>query len=112
MAYVVASSCIDVKDGACQEVCPVDCIYEGGRMMYIHQEECISCGLCLSVCPADAIWADDELPPHEAGFRDVNIQFFEASVTGWGSPGGASGKYITDIDHPRVAGAAQRNPGH
>ena len=31
MTYVIASTCIDVKDGACQDVCPVECIYEGGR---------------------------------------------------------------------------------
>ena len=36
MTYVIASPCIDVKDGACQDVCPVECIYEGGRMMYIQ----------------------------------------------------------------------------
>ena len=26
MVYVIASTCIDVKDGACQDVCPVECI--------------------------------------------------------------------------------------
>ena len=49
MTYVIVSTCIDVKDGACQEACPVECIYEGGRMMYIQPAECIDCGLCLSV---------------------------------------------------------------
>jgi len=29
MAYVIAEPCIDVKDKAYVEVCPVDCIYEG-----------------------------------------------------------------------------------
>ena len=29
MAYVITEPCIDVKDKACVEVCPVDCIYEG-----------------------------------------------------------------------------------
>ncbi len=28
MAYIVAEPCIGVKDRACVEVCPVDCIYE------------------------------------------------------------------------------------
>ncbi len=40
-ACVIASTCIDVKDGACQEACPVECIYEGGRMMVIQRDECI-----------------------------------------------------------------------
>ncbi|MDX1621323.1 MAG: ferredoxin, partial [Nitriliruptorales bacterium] len=29
MTYVIAEPCIDVKDKACVEECPVDCIYEG-----------------------------------------------------------------------------------
>ena len=29
MAYVIAEPCINVKDKASVEVCPVDCIYEG-----------------------------------------------------------------------------------
>ena len=36
MTFVIAAPCIDVKDGACTDVCPVDCIYEGGRMFYIR----------------------------------------------------------------------------
>ena len=62
MAYVIASTCIDVKDGACQETCPVECIYEGGRMMYIQPDERIDCGLCLSICPVDAIYVNEDLP--------------------------------------------------
>jgi NAD-dependent dihydropyrimidine dehydrogenase PreA subunit len=62
MGYVIASTCIDVKDGACQETCPVECMYEGGRMTYIQPDECIDCGLCLSVCPVDAIYASEDLP--------------------------------------------------
>ena len=38
MTYVITSTCIDVKDGICQKVCPVECIYEGGRMMYIQPD--------------------------------------------------------------------------
>ncbi len=103
MAYVIASACIDVKDGECQVVCPVECIYEGGRMMYIHPTECISCGLCLSVCPVDAIFVDDELPPHEQRYLAINAEFFGDGVTGWGAPGGASEKYRTGLDHAEVA---------
>lgn len=102
MAYVIASSCIDVKDGSCQDVCPVECIYEGGRMMYIQPEECINCGLCLSVCPVDAIFADEDLPEHEKLFETINREFFGPTVTGWGSPGGASLDFRTSKDHPEV----------
>jgi Fe-S-cluster-containing hydrogenase component 2 len=103
MAYVIASTCIDVKDGACQDVCPVECIYEGGRMMYIQPQECIDCGLCLSVCPVDAIFAEDDLPESARMFQIVNAEFFGSSVTGWGSPGGADTRHVSAADHPLVA---------
>ena len=46
MTYVIAEPCIGVKDKACVEVCPVDCIHggEGGAQMFINPDECIICG--------------------------------------------------------------------
>ncbi len=32
MTYVIAQPCVDLKDKACIEECPVDCIYEGERI--------------------------------------------------------------------------------
>ena len=55
MAYVIAEPCIDVLDRACVEECPVDCIYEGARALYIHPDECVDCGACEPVCPVEAI---------------------------------------------------------
>ena len=49
MTYVIALPCVDVKDKACIEECPVDCIYEGDRMLYIHPDECVDCGACEPV---------------------------------------------------------------
>ena len=34
MPYVIAEPCINVKDKACVEVCPVDCIYEGPEQLH------------------------------------------------------------------------------
>ena len=82
MTYVIASGCIDVKDRACVKCCPVDCIYEGGRTLYIHPDECISCGICVSVCPTEAIHDAQELPPHEAVFAAINREFFGPDVSG------------------------------
>ena len=31
MAYVIAQPCIDVKDTACVDACPVDCIHPGKK---------------------------------------------------------------------------------
>ena len=69
MTYVVTSTCIDVKDGICQKVCPVECIYEGGRMMYIQPDECINCGICVSVCPVQAIYEDVDVPASRAALH-------------------------------------------
>ena len=65
MAYTITAPCVDVKDQACVEVCPVDCIhYEDGadRTLYISPGECIDCGACEPVCPTEAIFANDAVP--------------------------------------------------
>ena len=56
MTYIIAQPCVDVLDRACVEECPVDCIYEGKRMLYIHPDECVDCGACEPVCPVEAIF--------------------------------------------------------
>jgi NAD-dependent dihydropyrimidine dehydrogenase PreA subunit len=102
MTYVVTSTCIDVKDGVCQKACPVECIYEGGRMMYIQPDECINCGICVSVCPVQAIYEDIDVPLAEQPFVDANTEFFGTGVTGWGAPGGVTPSYVSKLDTPLV----------
>ena len=77
MAYIIAEPCISVKDKACVEVCPVDCIYEGDTMLYIHPDECIDCGACEPVCPVKAIFAEDETPANWKSYIELNKQFFK-----------------------------------
>src|SRR5579862_169742 len=43
MTYVIGEPCIDIKDQSCIDVCPVDCIHIGERMLVIDAEECIDC---------------------------------------------------------------------
>ena len=62
MTYTIALPCVDLKDKACIEECPVDCIYEGERMLYIHPDECVDCGACEPVCPVEAIFYEDDVP--------------------------------------------------
>jgi NAD-dependent dihydropyrimidine dehydrogenase PreA subunit len=111
MFYVVTSTCIDVKDRSCQTVCPVDCIYEGGRMMYIHPDECINCGVCVPVCPVQAIYKDDEVPANELPFIAANAEFFGESVTGWGEPGNAAKDLVSPLDSPLVRDFGARRSG-
>ena len=103
MAYVIAEPCIDVKDKACVDECPVDCIYEGPRMLYIQPEECVDCDACVPVCPVTAIFTEDDVPAEWKPFTAVNAEWF-SDVTGLGSPGGAAQVGPQDKDHPVVAG--------
>lgn len=81
--------------------CPVDCIYIGGRMLYIHPGECIDCGACEPVCPVEAIYPDEFAPPDFEPFLAANAEFFD--IAGLDSPGGAGRVPPVDRDHPLVA---------
>ena len=72
MAHVVAEPCIDCKSQDCVVVCPVDCFYEGARMLYIHPDECIDCASCVTEYPVDAIYHEDQLPTELRPYRDLN----------------------------------------
>lgn len=98
MAYVVTESCLDVQDMSCVEECPVDCIYEGDRMMYIHPDECVDCGRCEPVCPVTSIYHADDLPPELGDLARINAEFF----AGLGTPGGARKIGRIGKDHPEV----------
>jgi NAD-dependent dihydropyrimidine dehydrogenase PreA subunit len=99
VTYVIAQPCVDVKDRACVDECPVDCIYEGPRSLYIQPEECVDCGACEPVCPTQAIYYEDDLPAEWADYIAVNSDFFSVI----GSPGGASRQGPLDTDPPLVA---------
>ncbi len=45
MAYVITEPCIGVKDKACVEVCPCDCIHgdDDSPQLFINPGECIDC---------------------------------------------------------------------
>ncbi len=99
MTYVIAQPCLDVKDRACVDECPVDCIYEGSRMLYIHPDECVDCGACEPVCPEEAIFYEDDVPADSQIFISINAEFFSTI----GSPGGALSTDVSNCDHPMVA---------
>ena len=103
MTHVITTACIDVRDGACVLCCPVDCIYEGERTLYIHPDECIDCGVCISACPVQAIYEDARLPADQVQFLAINKEFFEPQVSGLGAPGGACDVARPVCDHPVVA---------
>ncbi|MFE9775066.1 ferredoxin [Streptomyces sp. NPDC005931] len=98
MAYVIGLPCVDVKDRSCVDECPVDCIYEGRRALYIHPDECVDCGACEPVCPVEAICFEEDVPAEWGDHTGSNAAFF----TGLGSPGGAGALGALDHDSPLV----------
>ena len=84
MTYIIGSPCIDTKDTACVDACPVDCIhpkkdedgFEAANMLYIDPEECIDCGACEPACPVTAIWPEDNVPDDEQQYIAVNYEYF------------------------------------
>jgi len=86
MTYIICEPCVNTKDTACVDVCPVDCIhptkdedaYEGAELLYIDPNECIDCGACEPVCPVEAIFPEDEVPEKWHGFIQKNYDFYGA----------------------------------
>lgn len=107
MTYVIAQPCIDVVDRACVDECPVDCIYEGKRALYIQPDECIDCGACEPVCPVEAIFYEDDLPEEWSEYQADNARFFTDALPGRTGPVGAAGGAAKlgplGVDTPLVA---------
>ena len=84
MTYVIAEPCVNTKDTACVEVCPVDCIhptkdepeFEEAKLLYIDPDECIDCGACEPECPVDAIFDEAELPEKWAEYTKINADWY------------------------------------
>jgi NAD-dependent dihydropyrimidine dehydrogenase PreA subunit len=91
MPYVIAEPCIDVMDKSCMEECPVDCIYQGERKLYINPMECIDCGACEPACPVEAISQDRKVDDDHQLFIDDNKRFFTDPLPGRDDPIGQPG---------------------
>ena len=81
MPFIITDPCIDTKDSACVDVCPVDCIhprkdepeFAQATMLYIHPEECIDCGACVPACPVAAIYESvDSTPSNQRDLIEAN----------------------------------------
>jgi NAD-dependent dihydropyrimidine dehydrogenase PreA subunit len=84
MPFIITDPCIDTKDTACVDVCPVDCIhprkdeaeFAEANMLYIHPEECIDCGACVPACPVAAIYESvDATPSHQKDLIEANAVY-------------------------------------
>lgn len=113
MTYVITEACVDVKDKSCMAQCPVDCIYEGGRALYINPEECIECGACEPACPVGAVYYEAELPDDKIAAIASNAAFFTEVLPGrlapLGMPRGSKkvGPVAADTEYVMRVAAAQ-----
>jgi NAD-dependent dihydropyrimidine dehydrogenase PreA subunit len=114
LTYVIGEPCVDVMDRACVDECPVDCIYEGARSLYIHPDECVDCGACEPVCPVEAIYYEDGLPESLQPYKEDNARFFAEPLPGrdqpLSSPGGAAKLGAVGADTELVAAHPERQP--
>jgi NAD-dependent dihydropyrimidine dehydrogenase PreA subunit len=86
MAHVITNACIGVKDTACVDACPCDCIgpkkddpgFADATQLYIDPTNCIDCTACIPACPVSAIYFDDDLPPELEHFKKVNADWYAA----------------------------------
>ncbi|MDQ0790636.1 ferredoxin [Streptomyces sp. B3I8] len=106
MTYVIAQPCVDIKDRACVTECPVDCIYEGARTLYINPAECVDCHACEPVCPVEAIFHEDDLPRHWAHYLAVNAEYFDEAASPPRARSDAAG------DHPVVEALPPQSGPH
>ena len=107
MVHVVAEACIDCVNRSCVKECPVDCIYEGARSLYIQPAECIDCGACVPACPVEAIYHEEDLPDSLRRHLKNNEDFFTQTLPGrsepLNSPGGAKRIGRVGVDTPLTA---------
>ena len=85
MAYVVCEPCHDCKYTDCVVVCPCECFYEDGSMLYIDPSHCIDCDACVPECPVEAIFHEAQVPTAWQRFIALNAErsaAIKASGTG------------------------------
>ena len=80
MAHVVAEPCVGCKYTDCVVVCPVECFYEGEKMLYIHPDECIDCGACEPECPVTAIFPEEDVPAAQQQYIQINRDVFKSET--------------------------------
>jgi len=99
MAYVITLPCLDIKDRTCVSVCPVECIYEGDRILYINPDECIDCAACQDACPNAAVLSEDALKLGDKPFLTAAREW----VVRHSATGGSADRGVVGKDHLFIA---------
>ena len=81
---VITEPCVNCKDAACVQICPVDAIhprkdetdFAPAPQLYVDPDTCIWCGLCDDEYPVKAIYPEDEVPPQWNHYIQINADHF------------------------------------
>ncbi len=100
MAYVITEPCINTKDTACVNVCPVDCIhpnksegdFEPVAQLYIDPDTCIDCGACVPECPVSAIFPEPDVADNMKSFVEKNKDWYKMDAAAFAAKWGSAGK--------------------
>jgi ferredoxin len=103
MTYAVCEPCQDCKYTDCVVVCPCECFYQDGRMLYIDPVDCIDCGACVPECPVEAIFHESAVPSRWMEFVQLNADGAAALK--------ATGGHITQQQEPNETPACLRRNG-
>ena len=87
MPFVITQPCIGVKDTACVDICPCDCIhptkdeadFAAAEMLYIDPDVCVDCGLCADACAVQAIFAEEDVPAEWRHFIERNAAHYRSA---------------------------------
>lgn len=111
MTHVITALCL--RDGACVDVCPVECIIQGKPenewpWFFIDPATCIDCGACVPECPFEAIFPEDEVPSAYTMKAGQGLQRIGAEL--WNASGGEE----VDLTEASAWNAAffQQGPGY
>lgn len=98
MTHIITGLCL--RDGACVEVCPVECIVPGipeneWPWYYIDPDTCIDCGACIPECPYEAIFVEEDVS--DAYEMQAGQEFQPAEGEKWTAEGGEVVDLTEDI---------------
>ena len=113
MPYVITEACINTKDKACVDVCPVDCIYEGPDQLYIQPDECIDCGACVPACPVAAIYeSTDATPSHQKDLIEANAVYRQGDADAFAAAEAIAKAHVAARPDIMAVPAAERQAAH
>lgn len=94
----------------------MDCIYEGGRALYIHPDECVDCGACDPFAQSRRSTTRTICPTSCGRIRRTMRRFSakrcQVATSRWGHRGGAAKVGALGVDAPLVASLPQRDRQH